>query len=397
MGLDAPSTWAALQAGRSGVARITRFDASAFPIQIAGEVKGFDPANYFDVKEARQMDRTSQYGVVAAKEALAMAGVAIGGTDPDRVACIVGSAAGGIGMMIENQKLLDERGPRRVSPHFLPNMLADSASGQIAIHTGARGHNLAVVSACATGGHAIGEGFETIRRDDADIVIAGGVEAVILPVVLAGFCVMRALASNNDCPEQACRPFDVRRDGFVMSEGGCVAILEEYEHAKARGATVIAEVVGYGSTNDAFHMATPVDHGDGARRAMIVALKKSGLAPTDVDYINAHGTGTPFNDRYETEAIKNVFGDHAYRLTISSTKSMTGHMMAAGGVLEAMTCALAIRDGVIPPTINLEQPDPDCDLDYNPLTLKRAPVRAALSNSMGLGGHNSCVLLKAVD
>ncbi len=397
VGLDAPSTWAALKEGRSGIARITLFDPSPFAVQIAGEVKGFDPNAHFDPKEARQMDRTSQFAVVATREALAHAGIVVGEVDPDRIACIFGSAAGGIGLMLQQQRVLEERGPRRLSPYFLPNMLADSPSGQVAIHTGVRGHNMAVVSACATGGHAIGEAMETIRRGDADVAIAGGVESVILPVVLAGFIVMRALATDNDHPAQACKPFDIRREGFVMAEGCAVLILEDLEHARARGARPLAEVVGYGSSNDAYHMAAPPEGGEGLVRAMRMALRKAAIDPNLIDYINAHGTGTPANDKFETMAIKRVFGEHAYELTVSSTKSMTGHLMGAAGTLETMVCALAIDEGVIPPTINLEQPDPECNLDYAPLTLKRREVRAALSNSMGLGGHNSCVILRAAD
>jgi beta-ketoacyl-acyl-carrier-protein synthase II len=393
VGLTARETWTNLVDGVSGVGFITQFDASDYAIRIAGEVKGFSPEGAIDAKEVRYMDRGVQFAVVVAKQALADAGLDLAQEDADRVGIVLGTGAAGIGLLLQQQEVLRERGPRRVSPFLLPNMLADSASGQVAIATGAKGPNMAVVSACATGGHAVGEAMETIRRGDADVMLAGGTEAAILPVVMAGFINMKALADDED-PTKASKPFDARRDGFVLSEGAAVLVLESLEHAQARGAKIYAEVIGYGSTNDAYHMAAQLETGDGAARTMERALRKAGIAPNEVDYINAHGTGTPLNDRVETLAIKRVFGEDAQRVSISSTKSMTGHMMGAAGAVEAMVCALAISEGVIPPTINLEVPDPQCDLDYTPLEARKKPVKVAMSNSIGLGGHNSCVILR---
>jgi beta-ketoacyl-acyl-carrier-protein synthase II len=396
VGKSAAETWRNLLAGVSGIGRITLFDPSEFAIQIAGEVKDFSPEGIIDPKEVRHMDRGVQFAIAAAKEALQDAGLEITEENADDTGIVLGTGAGGVGLILQQQAVLEERGPRRVSPFFLPNMLPDSASGQVAIAVGAQGPNMAVVSACATGGHAVGEAMETIRRGDADVMLAGGTEAVIVPLVVAGFINMRALGNDPD-PTKASKPFDARRDGFVLSEGSASLVLEELEHAQARGAKIYAEVVGYGSTNDAFHMAAQLESGAGAARTMQRALKKAGLSPEEVDYINAHGTGTPLNDKVETLAIKNVFGDAAHKVAISSTKSMTGHMMGAAGALEAMVCALAIRDSRIPPTINWEVPDPDCDLDYTPGEARSMRVDVALSNSIGLGGHNSCVILKRVD
>jgi len=396
LGLDVPTTWAALCAGRSGIGRITLFDPSPFAVQIAGEVKGFDPLRYIDAKEARRLDRNVQFAVAAAQEAVRDAGLEIGEA-PEEVGVIIGSAVGGIKTLLDAQKTLEEKGPARVSPFCLQNLIPDTASGQVAIVLGAKGPNMAVVSACATGGHAIGEAAETIRRGDARAVIAGGTEAALVPVVLAGFTVMRALAMDNECPERACRPFDRTRQGFVMAEGCAILVLEDYEYARARGARIYAEVIGYGSTNDAYHLAAPAENGEGAARAMAMALRKAGLRPEEVDYINAHGTGTPLNDKFETAAIKTVFGAHAYRLAVSSTKSMTGHMMGAAGAVEAMVCVLALRDQIIPPTINYRYPDPDCDLDYVPNQARPARLRVALSNSLGLGGHNACLIFRRLE
>lgn len=393
VGNNVPTMWASLLEGKSGVARITSFDPSMLSVQIAGEVKGFNPAEHFEGKESRRMDRCVQFAVVAAREAIKDANITIDDTNADDIGVVFGSAAGGIRTMLEQQKVLEERGPGRVSPFFLPMMLADTPSGQIAISLGVRGPNMAVVSACATGGHAIGEAAETIKRGDARIVITGGTDSAILPLTVAGFIVMRALATDNDTPEQACRPFDITRQGFVMSEGAGVLILEDLEHARARGAKIYAEVIGYGSSADAFHLAAPAENAEGTIRAITMALRKAGIDQTEIDYINAHGTGTPLNDRLETFAIKRVFGEHAYRLKVSSSKSMTGHMMGAAGAIEAMVCILAMRDQIIPPTINLRHPDPDCDLDYVPNEARPAKIRMALSNSMGLGGHNSCIIL----
>jgi 3-oxoacyl-[acyl-carrier-protein] synthase II len=394
VGNTADDTWRNLLAGKSGVARITLFDPSEFAVQVAGEVKYFDPGEAIDPKELRHMDRSVQFAIVATKQALQDAKLDITEEEADNTGIIFGSAAGGVGTILTAQQVLEERGPRRVSPFFLPNFLADSASGQVAIAVGAKGPNMAVVSACATGGHAVGEAMETIKRGDADVMIAGGTEAVIVPVILAGFINMRALGDDPDDPTKASKPFDARRKGFVLSEGSAVLILEELDHARKRGAHIYAEVVGYGSTNDAYDMAAQLESGEGAARTMQRALRRAVLKPSDIDYINAHGTGTPLNDRVETLAIKTVFGDDAYKVAISSTKSMTGHMMGAAGALESMVCALAIRDSCIPPTINLEEPDPECDLDYTPLKARSLKVNAALSNSIGLGGHNSTVILK---
>lgn len=395
VGNTAEETWRNLLGGVSGLGPITLFDASDYAIKIAGEVKNFEPGEDIDPKEIRHMDRSVQFAVVAAKQALRDAALDINEENADDVGIIFGTGGGGVGTLVAQQKLLDERGPRRVSPHFMPNFLADSASGQVAIAVGAKGPNMAVVSACATGGHAVGEAMETIKRGDAYVMLAGGTEAIIVPVIVAGFINMRALGDDPD-PTKASRPFDARRDGFVLSEGAAALVLEELEHATRRGANIYAEVVGYGSTNDAYHMAAQLESGAGAARTMQRALDKAGLKPSDVHYINAHGTGTPLNDRAETLAIKNVFGDAACKVAISSTKSMTGHMMGAAGALETMVCALAIRDNCIPPTTNLEVPDPDCDLDYTPNKARETQVDVALSNSIGLGGHNSCIVLKRV-
>ncbi|MEO8287571.1 MAG: beta-ketoacyl-ACP synthase II [Chloroflexota bacterium] len=395
VGNNVPEIWQNLLDGKSGIGRITLFDPTEYGVQIAGEVKGFVPEEYVEAKDARHMDRSVLFAIAAAKQAVADARLDITEEKSHDVGIILGTGAAGLGTALVQQKVLEERGPRRVSPHFIPNFLPDSASGQVAIAVGARGPNMAVVSACATGGHAIGEAMETIRRGDADVMLAGGTEAIIVPVIMAGFINMRALGDDPD-PALASKPFDIRRNGFVLSEGAAVLVLEALDHARNRGAHIYAEVVGYGSTNDAYHMAAQLETGDGAARTMQRALNKAGIAADEIDYINAHGTGTPLNDRVETIAIKKVFRDAAANVAISSTKSMTGHMMGAAGALEAIVCALAIRDNRIPPTINLEQPDPECDLDYTPNKARSLQVDVTLSNSIGLGGHNSCVILKRV-
>ena len=395
VGNNVEETWANLLAGKSGISEITLFDTTDFAVKIGGEVKGFVAEDWIDPKEARHMDRCVQFAVVAADQALKDARIDMANEDPDRVGIILGSAAGGVGTLVAQQTMLMERGARRVSPHFLPNFLVDSASGQVAINIGAKGPNMAVVSACATGAHAVGEAMETIKRGDADVMLAGGTDAVVVPVVVAGFINMRALG-DDVTPQQASKPFDARRNGFILSDGAATLVLEEYERAKSRGAHIYAEVVGYGSTNDAFHMAAQLETGDGAARTIQRALNKAGITADQVDYINAHGTSTPINDRVETLAIKKTFGDAAYKVAISSTKSITGHMMGASGALEAIVCALAIRDSRIPPTINYEVPDPDCDLDYTPNKARDLQVEYALSNSIGLGGHNACIILKKV-
>jgi beta-ketoacyl-acyl-carrier-protein synthase II len=391
LGHDARSTWEAAVAGRSGVDWIRSFDASGYPVRIAAEVKDFDPKAVVGPKDARRLERNVVLALAAAREAWADAGV--NGVDPARAGILVGSAIGGVMGVLEQDEVLRERGPDRVSPWFLPNVLVDSASGQIAIDLGLRGPNYAPVSACATGSHAVGEGAELIRRGDADVVLAGGTEACMHPVILAGFTAMRGLVAEEEDPARASRPFDATRAGFVMGEGACVLLLEDLERAQARGARVYAEVLAYGTSNDAHHMAQPDPESVGVAEMMQAALERAELAPERVGYINAHGTSTPQGDLAETKAVKDVFGDHAYELAISSTKSVLGHMFGAAGAVEAMMCVLALHEGVLPPTINYRTPDPECDLDYVPNEARRAQVEVALSNAMGLGGHNACVLL----
>jgi 3-oxoacyl-[acyl-carrier-protein] synthase II len=395
LGLDVASTWRAAVAGESGIDFIRSFDASGFPVRIAAEVKEFDPSTVAPPKEARRLDRNVLLALGAAKEAVADA--ALDGFDPARVGVVLGSAIGGFLGIMEQGEVLRERGPDRVSPHFLPGVLVDSASGQLAISLGLRGPNYAVVSACATGSHAVGEAAELIRRGDADAVLAGGTEACMHPLILAGFCAMRGLAAEEQHPPRASRPFDATRAGFVIGEGACVLVLEELEAARTRGAPIYAEVIGYGASNDAYHMAAPDPEFVGVSEMMRAALQRAELEPEDVDYINAHGTSTPLGDLAETNAIKDVFGDHAYELAVSSTKSVMGHTFGAAGAIEAMMCVLAIRDGIIPPTTNYEMPDPECDLDYVPNEARKADVKVALSNAMGLGGHNGCVIVSRVD
>jgi 3-oxoacyl-[acyl-carrier-protein] synthase II len=395
LGNDAKATWEAAVSGRSGVDEIRAFDASSYPVTIAGEIKDFDPAGLASAKDLRRLDRNVLFALAAAKEALADAGA--NGFHPDRVGIVLGSAIGGFIELMRQADIMRERGPDRVSPNFLPNVLVDSASGQLAIELGIRGPNYAVVSACATGSHTIGEGAELIRHGHADAILAGGTEACIHPLILAGFTSMRGLASANGDPTKASRPFDATRAGFVMSEGAGVVVLEELEAAQARGADIYAEVLGYGASNDAYHMAAPDPDSVGVVEMMRSALERAKVEPEEVDYINAHGTSTPLGDAAETKAIKEVFGSHAHELAVSSTKSVMGHTFGAAGAVEAIMCALAIKEGVIPPTINYENPDPACDLDYVPNEAREAKVRVALSNAMGLGGHNGCVLLGHLD
>jgi 3-oxoacyl-[acyl-carrier-protein] synthase II len=391
LGNDVQATWDAALAGRSGVDWIGGFDTSAFPVRVAAEVKGFDPATVVSPKEARKLDRNVLLALASAKEAVGDAG--LNGFDPTRVGIVFGSAIGGLAGIMEQADVLRERGPDRVSPNFLPNVLVDSASGQLAISLGIRGPNYAPVSACATGSHAVGEGAELIRRGDADAVIAGGTEACIHPLILAGFCAMRGLAAEEEHPPRASRPFDATRAGFVMGEGACTLVLEGLTHAQQRGADIYAEVLGYGTSNDAHHMAQPEPEAIGVSNMMLSALRRAGVAPERVDYINAHGTSTPLGDLAETRAIKNVFGEHAYELAVSSTKSVTGHCFGAAGAIEAMMSVLAVHHGLLPPTANYEVPDPECDLDYVPNEAREREVDVALSNAMGLGGHNACVLV----
>jgi 3-oxoacyl-[acyl-carrier-protein] synthase II len=395
IGNDVASTWDAATGGRSGVDFIRAFDPEGLSVKIAAEVKEFDPTSAVSAKEARKLDRNVIFAVASSKEAVADAG--LNGFDPNRVGIVFGSAIGGLIGIMEQAEVFRERGPERVSPNFLPNVLVDSASGQLAITLGIRGPNYAPVSACATGSHAVGEGAELIRRGDVDAVVAGGTEACIHPLIVAGFAAMRGLATEEERPARASRPFDATREGFVMGEGACTLVLEELDHARGRGARIYAEVLGYGTSNDAHHMAQPEPEAIGVSEMMRSALRRAGVEPHQVGYINAHGTSTPLGDLAETRAIKQVFGDHAYELAVSSTKSVTGHCFGAAGALEAMMCVLALHHGVLPPTANYEQPDPDCDLDYVPNEAREAQVDVALSNAMGLGGHNACVLLGRFD
>ena len=391
LGLDARSTWASAIAGRSGVDWIRAFDASRYPVRIAAEVDGFDPEAVVGAKEARRLERNVVFAVAASREAWRDSGV--DKFDPARAGVLVGSAIGGILGVLAQNDVLNERGHARVSPWFLPNVLVDSASGQIAIDLGLRGPNYAPVSACATGSHAVGEGAELIRRGDADLVLAGGTESCMHPVILAGFMAMRGLVAEEEDPTRASRPFDATRQGFVMGEGACVLLLEGLDHARARGARIYAEVLGYGTSNDAHHMAQPDPESIGVAEMMRSALKRAGVARDEVGYVNAHGTSTPQGDLAETKAIKDVFGAHAHQLAVSSTKSMFGHLFGAAGAVEAMMCVLALHERVLPPTINYRTPDPECDLDYVPNEARRVQVDVALSNAMGLGGHNACVVL----
>jgi len=395
LGNDVPTTWDAALAGRSGVDWIRSFDASEYPVRIAAEVKDFDPTSVASPKEARKLDRNVLLALAAAREAMGDAG--LNGFDPTRVGVVFGSAIGGFLGVMEQHDILRERGPERVSPNFLPNVLVDSASGQLAISLGIRGPNYAVVSACATGSHAVGEAAELIKRGDADVVLAGGTEACMHPLILAGFCAMRGLVAEEEDPARASRPFDATRAGFVMGEGAAVLVLEELDSARARGATIYSEVLGYGASNDAHHMAQPDPDAIGVGEMMRAAIDRAGIELERVGYINAHGTSTPLGDAAETKAIKDVFGDHAYDLAVSSTKSMMGHCFGAAGAIEAMMCVLAIHHGVLPPTINYNEPDPACDLDYVPNEAREARVDVALSNAMGLGGHNGCVLVGRVE
>ncbi|WP_124727632.1 beta-ketoacyl-ACP synthase II [Staphylospora marina] len=395
IGNDLQTFWNHLVQGKSGAGPITRFDASEFSVRIAAEVKGFDPLDYIDKKEARRMDRFVQFAVSTAKMAVQNAGLDMEQVDKTRVGVYIGSGIGGLGTFEEQHKMLLSRGPRRVSPFFIPMMIANMASGVVSMHIGAKGPNSCAVSACATGTHCIGDAFKILQRGDADVMIAGGTESTIMPMAFAGFSSMGALSNRNDEPEKASRPFDRDRNGFVMGEGCGVLVMETLEHAVKRGAPIIAEVVGYGMTADAYHLTSPSPDGEGAARAMMMAMKDAGLSPDEVDYINAHGTSTELNDKFETMAIKTAFGDHARKLAISSNKSMIGHLLGAAGGVEAVATAMTIKEGIIPPTINYENPDPECDLDYVPNEARKATVRAALSNSLGFGGHNATIAFKA--
>jgi 3-oxoacyl-[acyl-carrier-protein] synthase II len=394
LGLDVPTLWSALLAGRSGIRRIKSFDASAFDTKIAGEVQDFDPTRYFDRKEVRRADRFAQLAVAAATEAVADAKLDAA-TDRDRVGVSIATAAGGLESVVATAITLHERGPSRVSPFFVTSYIANAASGLVSLRWGFRGPSLTHVSACASSSHSVGEAAEAIKRGQVDIIVAGGSEAVIVPVAVAAFSNMRALSRRNDEPERASRPFDRDRDGFVLSEGAAVLVLEEAEHAAHRGVKSYGELIGYGASDDAYHMADPAPDGVGGALSMRAAIENAGIAPADIGYINAHGTSTLANDRAETYAIKEVFGDHARKLLVSSTKSMTGHLFGGAGALEAIVCLLALRDGCIPPTINYDTPDPELDLDYVPNRARAAKVQIALSNSMGLGGTNASLIFRA--
>ena len=394
LGIGVEKTWTAIIAGRSGVGRITRFDPSEFPSQIAAEVKNFDPADFIEKKEIKKMDKFIQFGVAAAKMAVEDSGLRITDAIAERVGVYVGSGMGGLPAIEATHSKLLEGGVKKVSPFFIPMTIINLVSGHIAMMHGAKGPNSAVVTACASGTHAIGDAFKIIQRGDADVMIAGGTEAVISPLGIGGFCAMRALSVRNDEPEKASRPFDALRDGFVMGEGAGVVVLEELNWAERRGARIYAEVKGYGMTGDAYHMTTPSPEGEGAARCIKIALNDAGLSIEEVDYINAHGTSTKFNDENETAAIKSVFGKRAYEMPVSSTKSMTGHLLGAAGGIEAIFSVLAMENGVIPPTMNYEFPDVECDLDYVPNKSRAANVDIAMSNSFGFGGTNACLVFK---
>jgi 3-oxoacyl-[acyl-carrier-protein] synthase II len=394
--------WSALTQGRSGIGPITKFDAEAktasgefqFPTRIAGEVRNFDELKYIDKKEARRLDPYLKYAMACSVMAMEDSGLDPGKVDSTRFGTLIGSGIGGIGTLLDSHKTLLDKGPDRVSPFFVPMLIINMASGLVSMRFGAKGPNSSVVTACATGNHAIGDAFKVIQRGAADVMIAGGAEAIIVPLTIAGFCAMKAMSTRNEEPQKASRPFDADRDGFVCGEGGGVLVLESLDHAVRRGARIYAEVVGYGMTGDAHHMTAPDPEGDGAARAMAGALADAGIAPTDVGYINAHGTSTPYNDKFETLAIKRVFGEHARRIAVSSTKSMTGHLLGAAGGVEAIATVLALHHGMLPPTINYETPDPDCDLDYVPNQARKQDVELALTNAFGFGGTNATLAFR---
>ena len=396
VGLTTRETWESLLAGRPGIGPITRFDASDYACRIAGEVKGFSPERFLEKKEVKKFDTFIHYAVAAAKEALSDSGVGIDESNAERVGVSVGSGIGGLPLIEEMHKTLLEKGPRRISPFFIPGLIVNMSSGLISILTGAKGPNTAVATACATSAHAIGDAANVIRRGEADVMIAGGTESVVVPLAIGGFAAMRALSTRNDDPAAASRPWDRDRDGFVLGEGAGILVLEELGQAMARGAAIYAELAGYGMSGDAYHISAPSDDGDGPYRVMRNTLADAGLPPDSVDYVNAHGTSTPHGDRIETIALKRAFGDHARKLAVSSTKSMTGHLLGAAGGLEAGITALTVRHGVVPPTINYSTPDPECDLDYTPNVARERTVNVAITNSFGFGGTNACLLLKKV-
>jgi 3-oxoacyl-[acyl-carrier-protein] synthase II len=394
LGIGTKANWDALLAGTNGVHRITRFDPSQYAAQIAAEVQGFDPLQFIDKKDVKKMDIFIQYAVAAAQFAMDDSRLEITPDNETSIGVFIASGIGGFSTIEREHKALLDGGPRKISPFFIPSAIINLAAGQVSIRFGAKGPNSATCTACSASAHAIGDAYEIIRRCDADAMIAGGSEAAITPMGVGGFAAMRALSTRNDEPERASRPFDKDRDGFIIGEGAGVLVIEELEHARRRGASIYAEIVGYGMSADAYHMTAPSEDGDGGRRVMVNAIRKAGIAPEDVDYINAHGTSTPYNDRLETLAIKKCFGDHAYKLAISSTKSMTGHLLGAAGGLEAGISALSVYHQRVAPTINLDAPDPECDLDYVPHTSREMPIRYALSNSFGFGGTNAALLFK---
>ncbi|MCA9950202.1 MAG: beta-ketoacyl-ACP synthase II [Anaerolineales bacterium] len=393
LGNDVTTTWHNIAAGNSGIGSITLFDATEYKAQIAGEVKGFDPTTLFGRKEARRLSRMSQFGLAAANQALDDAQIDISDSNRDRIGVVIGSGMGSLDPIVDNVNILNERGPNRLSPFFVPMMLADTPAAAVSIAHGLTGPNMSVATACATGNNAIGEAAAIITRGAADVMVAGGAEACILPVAIAGFAIMNALSTLNDSPQQAARPFDLDRSGFVTAEGAAILILEAYEYAQARGATIYGELLGYGTSADAYHISQPKEDGSGAARAMQAALDDADLQPEAIEYINAHGTGTQLNDKAETAAIKTVFGEHAYNIPISSTKSMHGHLLGAVGALEAIIGLQSMAHNLLPPTINLDTADPDCDLDYVPNTARKATINTVMSNGFGLGGHNATIIL----
>ena len=393
LGNDVATTWSNAIAGRSGAGKITYYDTAQFRVKIAAEVKDFDGAALFGMREARRMDRFTQFGFAAALQAVEEAGLDFNALNKDRMGVIMGTGIGGMKTLYEQVLIFFERGPDRISPFLVPMMLPDSAASMIALQLGLRGPNMAVVSACASGTNALGEALEVIRRGKADVVLSGGAEAVIVPIAMAGLTVMGAMSTRNDDPEKASRPFDLTRDGFVMGEGSAVLVVESLDHARARGAHILAELKGYGTSNDAFHISAPAENGAGAALCMQSALEDAGLTIYDIGYINAHGTSTSLNDKSETAAIRTVFGEQAYRIPVSSTKSMTGHLLGAAGGLEAMFCVKALEDSILPPTINYETPDPECDLDYVPNQARPLKVQHMMSNSFGFGGHNASIVI----
>ena len=395
LGTGVEKNWEALCAGKSGIGLITKFDPSPFKSRIAGEVTDFRSEDFLDKQQMRRLDVFIHYALACARMAMEDSGLKISGSNAHRVGCVTGSGLGGLTMLEHNYKILLDRGPRRISPFFIPGMIANMAPGQMAIEFGAKGPNLSIETACAAGCHAVGESFRMIREGIADAMITGGAEAVITPLALGGFCSMRALSTRNDQPEKASRPFERERDGFVMGEGAGILVLEDLEHALERGAAIHAEVIGYGMSGDAYHVSAPDPEGEGALLCMKMALDRAGLKTEDVDYINAHGTSTELNDLSETRALKKLFGEHAYKLQISSTKSMTGHLLGGAGGVEAAFSVLTLKHGILPPTINYETPDPECDLDYVPNVARKATVKTAMSTSFGFGGTNACLIFKA--